>query len=717
MRHGMILLLAVLAAQAAFVPAGRRGGDGVLCSIEENDALLRGCGHWLEAWSGLPGEPVLEARLDLEEPVVDLARLPEGPVVALTREGTLVGVAWDGAAPEELWRLEVDELSCAQRLEPWRGGLLVAGEIEVGVLRVVTSQPEYEQQQDLPWGPHDACLFGDTLLIDTALRCEPFWEIWGENHGVAWDGESWQEMAEGTFPSLGYLSAWAVDGSRLAALDMDGWLTLCDRAAFATPLQGWLGGSWAGWGNSALALTGEQLVAGLLNGVALYDLSSWAGGMLEPLDTQPLQAVSALAIVDQAVRVDHAEATDWITITGDSLMLPRRLPNAANAPSLALGDSLAAFLLANGDLELHRLIDGDIDLAWSGPIPYDGDPHWDGARLVFVDRDAERSGWLDCSDPQAPLLLGQVEIPGLRDARVWSDRLAVRRNDAVSVYDVADPGQPQLLLEAAVAELMALEGVGPTLGLHQADGTLRALQLDADPPWLGEPLPVAVDEDAFVVTLRDRLLVARNLPIGNYTDFQVEVWNAGLATPQLLSSSTVYSIQAQAVFANAGRLTLFGHHSMPIWNPDVVLRSWRVDDADGLQLLSSIDLPWDTAQPVAGGTRLACRRPDHGWFLYREDSQVAVEPAPVRPAGLALAAAPNPFNPSCVLSFELARPAQVELGVYNLLGERVATLQQGRLPAGAHRQVFDGEGLPSGLYLAQLTAGGEARAIKLTLLR
>jgi hypothetical protein len=79
---------------------------------------------------------------------------------------------------------------------------------------------------------------------------------------------------------------------------------------------------------------------------------------------------------------------------------------------------------------------------------------------------------------------------------------------------------------------------------------------------------------------------------------------------------------------------------------------------------------------------------------------------------------PNPFNPATQLAFELARTARVELTVYNLLGQPVARLAEGRLPAGEHRRLFEAGALPSGLYLAHLAVDGAPVATeKLMLVR
>ena len=47
---------------------------------------------------------------------------------------------------------------------------------------------------------------------------------------------------------------------------------------------------------------------------------------------------------------------------------------------------------------------------------------------------------------------------------------------------------------------------------------------------------------------------------------------------------------------------------------------------------------------------------------------------------------PNPFNPSTKIGFEIRAGSSVKLEVFNLLGERVASLLDGPLQAGFHQQ-------------------------------
>ena len=63
---------------------------------------------------------------------------------------------------------------------------------------------------------------------------------------------------------------------------------------------------------------------------------------------------------------------------------------------------------------------------------------------------------------------------------------------------------------------------------------------------------------------------------------------------------------------------------------------------------------------------------------------------------------PNPFNPSTTIQFEIDRAAQVQLDVYNLLGQRIATLVNAPTAAGTYRYNWDGADMSSGMYIYQL---------------
>ncbi len=83
---------------------------------------------------------------------------------------------------------------------------------------------------------------------------------------------------------------------------------------------------------------------------------------------------------------------------------------------------------------------------------------------------------------------------------------------------------------------------------------------------------------------------------------------------------------------------------------------------------------------------------------------------------------PNPFNPKTVVSYQLAVGSNVELSIYNLLGQKIRTLVKTEQPAGTYQVEWEGvndAGQPaaSGVYLYRLFAGDLVQTRKMILLR
>lgn len=67
---------------------------------------------------------------------------------------------------------------------------------------------------------------------------------------------------------------------------------------------------------------------------------------------------------------------------------------------------------------------------------------------------------------------------------------------------------------------------------------------------------------------------------------------------------------------------------------------------------------------------------------------------------------PNPFNPATTIRYELPERADVTLEIYNIMGQRIATLVSGAMAAGRHTTRFEADGLASGIYMARFAAEG-----------
>ena len=82
---------------------------------------------------------------------------------------------------------------------------------------------------------------------------------------------------------------------------------------------------------------------------------------------------------------------------------------------------------------------------------------------------------------------------------------------------------------------------------------------------------------------------------------------------------------------------------------------------------------------------------------------------------------PNPFNPSTIIPYQLAASSQVRLEVFNLLGQRIATLVDEERAAGFHTATWhatDGSGraVAAGVYIYRMTVGEERQTGRMVLI-
>lgn len=76
---------------------------------------------------------------------------------------------------------------------------------------------------------------------------------------------------------------------------------------------------------------------------------------------------------------------------------------------------------------------------------------------------------------------------------------------------------------------------------------------------------------------------------------------------------------------------------------------------------------------------------------------------------------PNPFNPVTNIEFDIAKTEQVNLVIFNSLGQEVATLVNQQLTPGTYKYDFNASGLPSGAYFYRITAGNFVKTNKMIL--
>ncbi|KAA3617501.1 MAG: T9SS C-terminal target domain-containing protein [Calditrichaeota bacterium] len=79
---------------------------------------------------------------------------------------------------------------------------------------------------------------------------------------------------------------------------------------------------------------------------------------------------------------------------------------------------------------------------------------------------------------------------------------------------------------------------------------------------------------------------------------------------------------------------------------------------------------------------------------------------------------PNPFNPTTTIEYQLPKTSKIQLSIYNLLGQKVATLVNKKQSAGKYSVEWDATGFSSGLYFYKLETGsGFEQTRKLVVLK
>ena len=234
-------------------------------------------------------------------------------------------------------------------------------------------------------------------------------------------------------------------------------------------------------------------------------------------------------------------------------------------------------------------------------------------------------------------------------------------------------------------------------GLNETDFVLRYEKTSGGDPWAG-----------FFYDLEEPMVVEEV----QESVFRLKVWSP--------REDVVISLKLELPGADTGDMDIFIPGGAEEW----VEVEWDLSDvapAPWERVVIIVDIreePFaDDVTPAPGGGF------DYTWYLddfriVKVDDTSSELVGTEIPESLQLNQNyPNPFNPSTKIDFALPEASQVTLTVYNMLGQQVATLEDGFLSAGQHSVSFDASDLSSGIYLYRLQAGDQVMTRTLTLVK
>ncbi len=217
--------------------------------------------------------------------------------------------------------------------------------------------------------------------------------------------------------------------------------------------------------------------------------------------------------------------------------------------------------------------------------------------------------------------------------------------------------------------------------------------------WMIDPL----DANSAVIISRDG-------------GFGATVCDTFLAPAGSLQTHVRYADEMSCLFCTGGDTVLIGTFRMTVTNnPNYIGQTVcpftiGVEPPNGRLLWGFLG----GVQSVVPTATLGC--------LHFEPNLDAGE-RPKTPADVVLYANyPNPFNPGTNIRFSLPQEADISLVIYNISGQRVRTLINGRVRAGLYQAQWDGKddngaGISSGIYFCKLFGPGIARTNSMILIR
>jgi len=170
-------------------------------------------------------------------------------------------------------------------------------------------------------------------------------------------------------------------------------------------------------------------------------------------------------------------------------------------------------------------------------------------------------------------------------------------------------------------------------------------------------------------------------------------------------------------------LILFSQAISDTGGIEFLRNSYKAYGNDGTHFNDSINRPPNTAvgQTIANALHYGSDHlPVIAKFVFKQ-SPTSVREAELPEDFRVENAYPNPFNPVTTLGWTLPRVGEVNLYIYNTLGQVVSSRNLGYTPPGRGSYLFDASGLSSGVYFARLELlsemGSSSRIIKLNLLK
>jgi len=346
---------------------------------------------------------------------------------------------------------------------------------------------------------------------------------------------------------------------------------------------------------------------------------------------------------------------------------------------------------------------------FESPFPYDICTSGDYAYLADLE---DGLLILDVADPGNPILVGSAPISACQGIEISGTYAYVAAGDSgLYIVDVSNRSAPTIVGRCDTPGSASDVAVsGPIAAVSDFSGGLRTIDV-SDPHH-----PVMSGRyDTYGYSRRVRILGHYAFLANDYFGLKIiDISNP--AAPTLVGTYQTSDYVIDVVVAEGFAYLLYSY----CFDPSECIGGVQLIDVTNLAepvLVTQCETRGNPKRLSAGGGHILVA--DYYYLSILSDPLTGIDETPDVPLGgySLIQNYPNPFNSSTAISFSLPERGDVNLVVFDILGRKVATLQDGTLEAGNHSMAWDAGDNPSGVYFYQLKAANAERTRSMVLVK
>jgi hypothetical protein len=326
--------------------------------------------------------------------------------------------------------------------------------------------------------------------------------------------------------------------------------------------------------------------------------------------------------------------------------------------------------------------------------------------LVFlVDGNIGGMRIIDVEYPNYPRELSQIKPPQniINSVTVYQDYLYLAQGDSLGIWDITSPYSPihtnTIHLTGYCSELIIKDSLLITCQAPPGGVLIYNLNNPEIPSLISTYVtPYEVQN----LTRQGNYIIG-----GSYAGFEIiDITNP--AQPYQVSFfSTPYTYDLTAV--NNYLYIAFAETGIKVYDLNNISSPQEVGYYDTKGIAWSVDC-WNDKIFVADSR--------YGMPIIRNTLMTNMADQQTVPSTFQLLQNyPNPFNPSTKIKYSVPQSSNVDLKVYDILGNEIEILVSEEKPIGTYEVTWYAENLPSGVYFYQLKAGSFLETRKMLLLK